>query len=68
MGGQGSPLTDATPRPTAAEWAAAVLATLPRLTDEQWTRANATLGVATTRQQPQPAGCRTTDRPSDAAA
>lgn len=46
MRGQGSPLTDAASGPTAAEWAAAILATLPRLTDEQWTRANATLGVA----------------------
>lgn len=39
-------MTDAAPGPTAAEWAAAMLATLPRLTDEQWTRANATLGIA----------------------
>jgi hypothetical protein len=32
MRGQGSPLTDAASGPTAAEWAAAMLATLPRLT------------------------------------
>jgi hypothetical protein len=53
-------LTDATPNPTPAEWAAAMLATLPRLTDEQWNRVNATLGI-TTAQQGVPADRRTPD-------
>lgn len=41
------------PRP-AAEWAAAVLASLPRLTDQQWQRANATLGITTAPAVDQP--------------
>jgi hypothetical protein len=65
MRGQGSPLTDAAPRPTAAEWAAAVLARLPRLTDEQWNSANATLGITTT---PTPVSTDRPDRRTGAAA
>jgi hypothetical protein len=68
MGGQGSPLTDAKARPTAAEWAAAVLARLPRLTDEQWNCVNATLGISTTDRPSRTTDQDHPDRPTGAAA
>lgn len=48
-------MTDAQTTPTAAEWAATVLATIPRLTDEQWEQVNATLGVTIAPRLDQPA-------------